>query len=358
MLSDDRAASVTFKTLAEQFRRAGGLDAVLTAPMRAFRASLFSAEKRDWFRACACYATSDLDPEVCENVEWREFLWKEFLSVLGDDRSVVAHAHVACAEAARQARRADGSAEKLLQAAGLAVANFVNARENFVRPRENGPMEEMERLPPGAHPDYPGMAVVLETDINRIQNRDAPRTVDAAFRLLTEARGNRPGAWLQGLAEAWDVTRDMLGAERPAERLVTVRILVVEEIRDGGDVQRRGHVKSLALELVPDGLDVLYPAPEMAFVSRPRVIEGGAAGGTIFAAAEDNASAYVRRLGLWRPGADVRSAAPEGDAGPAAAAVPGRAVRGRRLCARSVESLRGRRRVARRGGREGWSCWT
>jgi hypothetical protein len=71
--------------------------------------------------------------------------------------------------------------------------------------------------------------------------------------------------------------------------------------------QGRGVVTTLTLELMPDGIGTLYPAPELAFVRRDQA----------FRDSENAARAYVERLRLWRKDQDVRwRIQPRGKSGP------------------------------------------
>jgi hypothetical protein len=273
-----------------------------------FFSGLTSPETREWFLACASAVSNGPPLE-------RPFpRCEECIDALGLERSRIARAHLACARAAWHARNFEF--DGLLHQAWKAFGWLQDARENFVYETTGDLLRD--EVVKGSEPmDWQGLASAVVAELSPNETRwpgvdpkaEACARVNAAFKLL--GRHLSAGiAWQQYLAEAWNLVLEMLGGDRTVARTVHTFALLVEERPGTAARVSEGVVPTLVLECLDDGFGVLYPAPPMAFVTRPRIrrlrgteiIESRE-----FRQAEDHACEFARsKIRVWDGSRDVR----------------------------------------------------
>jgi hypothetical protein len=240
------------------------------------------------------------------------------------EQSLIARAHITCARAALAA--VAYKSEELLRDAWDAIGLFENARENFIYDTTLGRTDYTPAAGPSGELDWPSLAVALDKTWPAAQSHWTPRgdldakarfLIDAAFKMLAERKthdiGNddrRLQDSRQYLVAAWDLVLTLLGAARIVSRKVETHVLLVEDRFDQGKVVDDGFLVRLSLACIPDGVGAFYPAPELAFVARPRIRrpkQGSSEVSNDFRDSEYNAGVIVReRFKLWDQPCDVR----------------------------------------------------
>jgi hypothetical protein len=280
---------------------------------------LTAPEERGWFQACATAVAARSSPST----PFRG--WENCIDALDPDRSQIARAHLECARAACCAY--DYKSEDLLRHAWEAVGLFEDARENFVYDRQTQQMDYDPVTQPRDPLDWPGLATALDKAWPPAHSHWTPTgnldvkvqyLVDDAFTMLAreeapKGKDDQPlQGWHQYVAEAWNLTRAMLGADRSVSKTVETQVLLVKEQPAPDEEAGKGLLVRLTLECIPDGIGAFYPAPALAFVTRPRIRRPrlGPRGGEVsneFRDSEYHACTIVReQLKLWDRPCDVR----------------------------------------------------
>jgi hypothetical protein len=260
---------VTFEEIAETWRHVERNPSY--GPQQTeFRRRLTSPTERAWFRACANGVAGGLIPDP------DELPWKACIDCLGPVHCRVARAHLACSRAARCGL--DGKIDGLIAELCLTVLLLEEAREDFVHDSTSGRYEASAGLRP-REPLYPSaLAAELARGFladgaaearGQVQVR-ARHLVNAFFKMVAQTHADATLSRRGYFAEAWNLVLEMLGSDRTVVRKVETVALLVSDAYASQERSSGLLAPALVFERLDEGLGALYPAPPMAFVSRPR----------------------------------------------------------------------------------------
>jgi hypothetical protein len=276
----------------------------------AFRRELISPETRAWFKACAVAVKADPGTKVLSELT-------SCITSLGPERRRIACAQIKCVQAARAALAFD--IKSLARLGWEASARIEDARENVVFDEGLARFRRESIVPRSKSLNWDELMEIIKTDLDKDRARwvggelssKARFHVDATFRALGRQAAHRSDARLQYLAEAWNLVLKMLDGDRTCLRTVETFVVLLEDVQENNLRRTEGRITRLVLECLAEGIGVLYPAPAMAFVTRPHIVGKGENGERVikrneFRDGEDNATHFARGLHVWDEPFDVR----------------------------------------------------